>query len=92
MQPLNDNRVTARVPNAVKETLEQAATMSGMSLNQFIVQASLKAAREAIRDEQSLRMTPRDVSALFDYLDNPPGPNDKLRAAAARHRAMTRQN
>ena len=49
MNITNDNRVTARVPGSVKETLEQAAALLGTPLNQFMVQASLRAAQEVIR-------------------------------------------
>jgi len=89
METVKDNRITARVPSAVKETLEQAAALLGTPLNQFMVQASLRAAQEVIRREQSVNLSRRDVRALFDYLDDPAPANDALRAAALRHRDLT---
>lgn len=89
MQIANDSRVTARVPSAVKNTLEQAASLLGTPLNQFMIQASLRAAEEVIRQEQSANLTKRDVRALFDLLDQSTSANAKLRAAAVRHRELT---
>ena len=89
MDTSNDNRVTARVPSAVKETLEQAAALLGTPLNQFMVQASLRAAQEVIRSEQSVGLSKRDVRALFDCLDEPAPANDALRNAARRHSELT---
>ena len=34
-------RITARVPLAVQETLEVAASLTGATLNQFVVQTAL---------------------------------------------------
>ncbi|MGB1111240.1 MAG: DUF1778 domain-containing protein, partial [Gammaproteobacteria bacterium] len=85
----NDFYVTARIPSTVKDTLEQAASLLGTPLNQFMVQASLRAAEEVIRREQSVNLSKRDVSTLFDYLEQSPSANAKLRAAAERHRDLT---
>lgn len=89
MNITKDNRVTARVPSGVKDTLEQAAALLGTPLNQFMVQASLHAAQEVIRREQSVNLSRRDVRALFEYLDDPAPANEALTAAARRHRAVT---
>jgi len=86
----NNDRVTARVPSAVKHTLEQAAALLGTPLNQFMVQASLRAAQEVIRRVQTVTLSRRDVRALFDHLDDPPAANEALQAAAARHHELTR--
>ena len=85
-----DDRVTARVPSGVKGTLEQAAALLGTPLNQFMVQASLRAAQEVIGREQSVSLSRRDVRTLFDYLDAPAPANEALVAAANRHRSLTK--
>jgi uncharacterized protein (DUF1778 family) len=59
-------------------------------VNQFMVQASLQAAREVINREQSVKLSQHDVRAMFDYLDNAPPANDALTHAAHQHRIMTR--
>jgi len=45
---VNDTRVTARISSQVKEILEQAAALSGATLNQFLVQSALKEAQRII--------------------------------------------
>jgi len=90
MPTINDQRITARVPCTVKNTLEQAAAMLGTPLNQFMVQASLRAAQEVIRQEQSVKLSRHDVSAMFDYLNDVPPANDALTNAAHQHQTMTR--
>ena len=89
MSLAKENRITARVPNSVKNTLEQAASLLGTPLNQFMVQASLRAAEDVIRREQSVPLTRRDVRALFDLLESPVPANPALRDAARRHRELT---
>lgn len=41
-------RIAARVPQAVRDTLQQAAELLGATLNQFVVQAALSEARRVI--------------------------------------------
>lgn len=89
MNPEHNDRVTARIPCSVKRTLEQAAAMLGTPLNQFMVQASLRAAQEVIQSEQRVQLGRRDVRALFDCLDQPAPANEALTEAARRHRALT---
>lgn len=89
MSLAKENRITARVPGSVKNTIEQAASLLGTPLNQFMVQASLRAAEDVIRQEQSVLLTRRDVRALFDLLENPAPANSALREATRRHRDLT---
>lgn len=79
-------RITARVPLQVQETLEMAANMIGATVNQFIVQTALREAERIIEQERVIRLTTRDAAAFLLALDNPPSPNDKLKAAIENHR------
>lgn len=89
MSLVKENRITARVPSSVKDTLEQAASLLGTPLNQFMVQASLRAAEDVIRREQSVLLTRRDVRALFDLIESSAPANTALLEAARRHRELT---
>lgn len=86
-------RITARVPMAVQETLEMAASLTGATLNQFIVQTALREAERIIEQERVIRLSARDAKAFFAALDNPLPPNAALKAAledyAARHNDQT---
>lgn len=78
-------RVSARVPENVHETLAEAAALVGATLNQFVVQSALQKAREVIESERIIRLTEKDADVFFEALENPPEPNEALKAAAQRH-------
>lgn len=84
----NDTRVTARIPQQIKETIEQAAILSGATLNQFIVGAALKEAQQILEAEKVIELSQQDAEKVFSLLENPPTPNERLKAAAAKHKAF----
>ncbi|MGQ0593279.1 MAG: type II toxin-antitoxin system TacA family antitoxin [Gammaproteobacteria bacterium] len=53
--------MSARVPKPVRETLEEAAALSGATLNQFVVQAALKEAHAVLERELIIHLTRRDA-------------------------------
>lgn len=79
------DRIGARVPREVYETLCRAAELSGATVNQFLVQAALKEAQAVIEREDVIRLSPRDWNWLLDLMENPPRPNAKLKAALKRY-------
>ena len=79
------DRIGARVPHEVYETLCRAAELSGATVNQFLVQSALKEAQAVIEREAVIRLTPRDWNCLLALMDNPPKPNAKLKAALKRY-------
>ena len=91
-QPIENARVVARIPSAVKETLQKAADLSGATLNQFLVQAALKEADRVIEIDRTIALSERDAQRVFDLIENPPAPNQQLLAAVDKHRAFIREN
>lgn len=79
------NRIGARVPHEVYETLCRAAELTGATVNQFLVQAALKEAHAVIEREEVIRLTPLDWNCLLDLMESPPKPNAKLKAALKRY-------
>ena len=79
------DRIGARVPHEVYETLCRAAELSGATVNQFLVQSALKEAQAVIEREEVIRLSPRDWNWLLDLMENPPQPNAKLKAALERY-------
>ena len=75
------DRIGARVPHEVYETLCRAAELTGATVNQFLVQSALKEAQAVIEREEVIRLSPRDWNWLLDLMENPPQPNAKLQAA-----------
>ncbi len=86
MLETNKERISTRVPKSVRETLEEAAALSGATLNQFVVQAALKEAHAVLERERIIRLSRRDAEVFFKALENPPAPNARLKKAAAAYK------
>src|SRR3972149_10967390 len=86
------DRIGARVPHKVYETLCRAAELTGATVNQFLVHSALKEAQAVIEREGVIRLSPRDWKWLLDLMENPPKPNAKLKAAMKRYRKARRDD
>lgn len=86
------DRIGARVPHDVYETLCRAAELSGATVNQFLVQSALKEAHSVIEREQTVRLSKRDSERLFDLLENPTKPSARLKAAMKHYQKIRRTN
>lgn len=78
---MDRGRITARVPLAVQQTLEMAASMTGATLNQFVVQTALREAERIIEQERVIRLSANETQAFLAAIDTPLPPNAKLKAA-----------
>ena len=74
-------RITARVSDTVRNTLEQAAELLGATVNQFVVQTAYVEAQRVIERESLIRLSQKDAQKVIALLDNPPKPNKRLKAA-----------
>ena len=80
-------RVTARIPQSIQDTREYAASLAGATLNQFLIQAALKEAETVIKNNRDMHrviLTAKDYQRLWDVIENPPPPSDKLKQAFAK--------
>jgi uncharacterized protein (DUF1778 family) len=78
-------RLEARISSEHKMLFQQAATLSGLSLTDFVISTLNRAARELVEQETVLRLSARDCTVFVDALVSPPAPSKKLRAAAGRY-------
>ena len=83
-------RITARVSDNVRVTLEQAAELLGATVNQFVVQAAYLEAQRVIERETVIRLSQQDARRVLFLLDHPPKPNSRLKAAVAEFKATVR--
>lgn len=86
------DRIGARVPHEVYETLCRAAELTGATVNQFLVQSALKEAQAVIEREEVIRLSPRGWHWLLDLMENPPKPNARLKAAMKRYQKARRDD
>jgi uncharacterized protein (DUF1778 family) len=80
--------ISARVPKPVRKTLEEAAALSGATLNQFVVQAALKEAHAVLERERIIRLSRHDAEVFFKALEKPPAPNARLKRAVAAYKRL----
>ena len=86
-------RITARVSEGVRDTLEQAAELLGATVNQFVVQAAYVEAQRVIERESVIRLSQKDAQRILALLDHPPKPNRRLKEAVrAGQRVMRAQD
>jgi uncharacterized protein (DUF1778 family) len=74
-------RITARVSDTVRVTLEQAAELLGATVNQFVVQTAYQEAQRVIERESVIRLSQKDARKILSLLDNPPKANRRLKDA-----------
>ena len=82
-------RVDLRLPADQKRLIEQAATLSGLTLSGFILGSTLERARDVLRETTVIELSGRDRDRFLSALDDErarPGP--ALRRAARRHKQM----
>jgi uncharacterized protein (DUF1778 family) len=80
---IDDNRrMSLRVSPEVKSRIARAAALKHADLTSFVTQAALREADAVIAEAERITFSERDWMRVMDLLENPPPPNDKLRAAA----------
>lgn len=80
-----DERLEARVTRQLKDTIQRAADLLGLSVTDFVAMSAQQAAEAAIREHSLITLTARDSEMFAEALLNPRKPSEKLRAAFERH-------
>jgi uncharacterized protein (DUF1778 family) len=83
-------RITARVSDNVRDTLEQAAELLGATVNQFVVQTAYQEAQRIIERETIIRLSQKDARTVLSLLDHPPKPNKRLKDAVRTFKGAVR--
>ena len=87
--PSKSERVDLRLPPEQKRLIEQAATLSGLTVSGFILGSTLERARHIVRETAVIELSARDRDRFLAALDDErarPGP--AFRRAARRHKQM----
>jgi uncharacterized protein (DUF1778 family) len=83
-------RITARVSENVRTTLEQAAELLGATVNQFVVQTAYQEAQRVLERESVIRLSQRDARKVLALLDSPPNANKALKDAVKSFKGSVR--
>ena len=78
-------RLEARVSAEAKALCQQAASLEGRSLTDFIVGSAVESARRILRERALIELSQRDQNAFVEALLNPPLPGQPLQEAARRY-------
>ncbi len=86
-QDQRDTRFNCRTTSYNLQVLKRAASLSGLSVSQFVMNASLNAAHDLIQNRHHTMLSERDWKVLTDLAENPAPPSSALEGLAAQHRA-----
>jgi uncharacterized protein (DUF1778 family) len=80
-------RVDIRMSEEHKLILEQAAAVTGQPLTSFVLSSTLDRARDILDRETVTKLSRRDMTRLFEILEEDDEPGPALRKAAKRFKA-----
>ena len=76
-------RVDIRTTTEMRDLIEQAATLQGLTTAEYVKVIVSEHAQGVVEQHETRRLKGRDRDLFLELLDNPPIPNEALRAAAA---------
>ena len=86
----NDARLNFRLPSHLKQTIEQAAALTGQTLSDFAVSTLVRSARSVIEEHDRTVLSNRDRDRFLSLLDDADAsPNEALLGAARRYKNQT---
>ena len=71
-EPYQSTTVTTRVPLHLKQRWQQAATMRGLTLTDFLITAANNATGDIFEEEDRIELSERDSLLLTEMLTRPP--------------------
>ena len=77
---IKEKRIEFRVPDEAKKTIEDAAKLSNISVSSYILSVVLKQAKLDLEQNEVITLNNKERDSLMRALENPPKPNDELRA------------
>lgn len=80
-----DSRIDLRVTAEQKALLEQAASLSGVSLSAYTLLHLLPQAQQDLERQERLMLSNRDRNLFLSALANPPRLQGKLKSAIANY-------
>ncbi|MBI3292577.1 MAG: DUF1778 domain-containing protein [Elusimicrobia bacterium] len=79
-------RLEARVSSQVKKLFEEAASLQGITLTDFVIASVEDAAKRTLQEQEIMRLSTRDRAVFVEALLHPPEPSQRLRTAVERYK------
>lgn len=92
VKPEREARLAARMPHDIQERIQEAANITGSTINEFLVSAALDKANAVLERERTINLDFESAKIVLDLMANPPEPNEALRKAIQRRRAFLEDN
>ena len=82
----NDARINVRLSSELKQTIEEAASVLGQTVSEFVISTVMQEARQVLQNAQITRLSNRDRDDFLKTLNAIDAkPNAALKAAARRY-------
>lgn len=79
-------RLNFRLPPEIKEKIENAAIVSGVTVTDFAITALANTAQAVLEKHQTTILSDRDRDIFLAMLENPPEPNEALKKAVKEYK------
>ena len=79
-------RLNFRLPPEIKERVEAAALVSGVTVTDFAITALAERSEEVLEKHQTTILSDRDRDIFLEMLENPPAPNEALKKAVKEYK------
>lgn len=89
---MRQDRVEIRTSQGERRQFEEAASLLGMNLSEFLRRTALEKSSEIIRSNNTILLSNEDRDAFLTALENPPEPNKKLKQALKHHKRLIKND
>lgn len=80
------SRLNFRLPLELKEKIEQAAIVSGVTVTDFAISVLASSANDVLEKHQNRILSNRDRDIFLAMIENPPEPNEALKKAVQNYK------
>ena len=87
----SESRLNFRLPAEIKERIENAALLSGVTLTDFAIRSLADSADEVLERQQARKLSDRDRDKFLKLISDPPEPNAALKKAALEYKKRVKQ-
>lgn len=86
LEPRREARFNCRTTPTNLLVLKKAASLAGLSVSQFVMNASLDAAYDLIQNRHHTVLSQKDWAVLTEIGESLPAPTEAMQELAAQHR------
>jgi uncharacterized protein (DUF1778 family) len=85
------SRLNFRLPVELKERIEKAAIISGVTVTDFAISKLADSADEVLEKHQTRTLSNKDSDIFLEMLENPPQPNEALLNAVKEYKSRVKK-